>query len=116
LKRKANLPARHWLPLLFLDWSARLAAINLTFVGDYDEACRRVPGVPGPTLERYGTARHAGEPGGALLPPSTSELGAPDDRLTALQMLLFHQRQRPLHGRRFDATALVLVRPVEKSH
>jgi hypothetical protein len=37
------IPAKHRLPLLFLDWSgARVAAIDLTLVGDYDEARRRV--------------------------------------------------------------------------
>jgi site-specific recombinase XerC len=37
------LPSRHRLPFLFLDWSgARVSAIDLTLVGDYDEARRRV--------------------------------------------------------------------------
>jgi integrase len=37
------LPERHRLALLFLDWSgARVAAIDLTLVGDYDEPRRRV--------------------------------------------------------------------------
>jgi integrase len=37
------LPARHRLPLLFLDWSgARVSAIDLTLVSDYDEPRRRV--------------------------------------------------------------------------
>jgi integrase len=37
------LPSKHRLPLLFLDWSgARVAAIDLTRVGDYDEPRRRV--------------------------------------------------------------------------
>lgn len=37
------LPTKHRLPLLFLDWSgARVAAIDLTRVGDYDEPRRRV--------------------------------------------------------------------------
>jgi integrase len=37
------MPRRHRLPLLFLDWSgARVAAIDLTRVGDYDEPRRRV--------------------------------------------------------------------------
>jgi integrase len=37
------LPSRHRLPLLFLDWSgARVAAIDLCLIGDYDEANRRV--------------------------------------------------------------------------
>jgi integrase len=36
-----RLPEKHRLPLLFLDWSgARVAAIDLTRVGDYDEARR----------------------------------------------------------------------------
>jgi integrase len=38
-----RLPTIHRLPLLFLDWSgARVAAIDLTKVGDYDESRRRV--------------------------------------------------------------------------
>jgi integrase len=38
-----RLPERHRLALLFLDWSgARVAAIDLTRVGDYDEPRRRV--------------------------------------------------------------------------
>lgn len=38
-----RLPSKHKLPLLFLDLSgARLAAIDLTLVGDYDEPRRRV--------------------------------------------------------------------------
>jgi integrase len=38
-----RLPERHRLALLFLDWSgARVAAIDLTRVGDYDETRRRV--------------------------------------------------------------------------
>jgi integrase len=37
------LPSKHRLPLLFLDWSgARVAAIDLTLIGDYDEPRRRV--------------------------------------------------------------------------
>jgi hypothetical protein len=37
------LPSKHRLPLLFLDWSgARVSAIDLTLVGDYDEPRRRV--------------------------------------------------------------------------
>jgi integrase len=37
------IPSRHRLALLFLDWSgARVSAIDLTKVGDYDEARRRV--------------------------------------------------------------------------
>jgi integrase len=37
------LPSRHRLALLFLDWSgARVSAIVLTLVGDYDEPRRRV--------------------------------------------------------------------------
>jgi integrase len=37
------LPSRHRLPFLFLDWSgARVAAIDKTLVGDYDEQRRRV--------------------------------------------------------------------------
>jgi integrase len=37
------LPSRHRLPLLWLDWSgARVSAIDLTLVGDYDEPRRRV--------------------------------------------------------------------------
>jgi integrase len=37
------LPSRHRLALLFLDWSgARVGAIDLTLVGDYDEPRRRV--------------------------------------------------------------------------
>jgi integrase len=37
------LPSRHRLPLLFLEWSgARVAAIDLCTVGDYDEPNRRV--------------------------------------------------------------------------
>jgi hypothetical protein len=37
------LPSKHRLALLFLDWSgARVAAIDLTRVGDYDEPRRRV--------------------------------------------------------------------------
>lgn len=37
------LPSRHRLPLLFLDWSgARVAAVDLTLVGDYDEPRSRV--------------------------------------------------------------------------
>jgi hypothetical protein len=37
------LSTKHRLPLLFLDWSgARVAAINETLVGDYDEPRRRV--------------------------------------------------------------------------
>jgi integrase len=37
------LPARHRLPLLFLDWSgARVSAIDLALVSDYDEPRRRV--------------------------------------------------------------------------
>jgi integrase len=37
------LPSRHRLPLLFLDWSgARVSAIDLTLVGDYDEPRQRV--------------------------------------------------------------------------
>jgi integrase len=37
------LPPRHRLPFLFLDWSgARVAAIDSTLVGDYDEGRRRV--------------------------------------------------------------------------
>jgi integrase len=36
-------PSKHRLPLLFLDWSgARVGAIDLTRVGDYDESRRRV--------------------------------------------------------------------------
>jgi integrase len=36
-------PSKHRLPLLFLDWSgARVSAIDLTLVGDYDEPRRRV--------------------------------------------------------------------------
>jgi integrase len=38
-----RIPAKHRLPLLFLDWSgARVAAIDQTLVGDYDEPRRRV--------------------------------------------------------------------------
>jgi integrase len=38
-----RIPAKHRLPLLFLDWSgARVAAIDHTLVGDYDESRRRV--------------------------------------------------------------------------
>jgi integrase len=38
-----RLPECHRLPLLFLDWSgARVSAIDLTLVGDYDEPRRRV--------------------------------------------------------------------------
>jgi integrase len=38
-----TLPSRHRLPLLFLDWSgARVAAIDLTLVADYDERNGRV--------------------------------------------------------------------------
>jgi integrase len=38
-----RLPERHRLALLFLDWSgARVGAIDLTLVGDYDEPRRRV--------------------------------------------------------------------------
>jgi len=38
-----RLPERHRLALLFLDWSgARVSAIDLTLVGDYDEPRRRV--------------------------------------------------------------------------
>jgi hypothetical protein len=48
--------------------------------------------------------------------PSTRQVGAPNVRLTELPMLPLHQRQRPLHRRRFDAAAPVLVRLVEKSH
>jgi integrase len=37
------LPSKHRLPLLWLDWSgARVSAIDLTLVGDYDEPRRRV--------------------------------------------------------------------------
>lgn len=37
------LPSKHRLPLLFLDWSgARVAAIDKTLIGDYDEPRRRV--------------------------------------------------------------------------
>ena len=37
------LPPQHRLPLLFLDWSgARVSAIDLTLVGDYDEQRRRI--------------------------------------------------------------------------
>lgn len=37
------LPSRHRLPLLFLDWSgARVSAIDLVLVSDYDEPRRRV--------------------------------------------------------------------------
>jgi integrase len=37
------LPTRHRLPLLWLDWSgARVASVDLTRVGDYDEPRRRV--------------------------------------------------------------------------
>jgi integrase len=37
------LPTKHRLPLLFLDWSgARVSAIDLTLVSDYDESRRRV--------------------------------------------------------------------------
>jgi integrase len=37
------LPKKHRLPLLWLDWSgARLASIDKTLVGDYDETRRRV--------------------------------------------------------------------------
>jgi integrase len=36
-------PSKHRLPLLFLDWSgARVAAVDKTLVGDYDEPRRRV--------------------------------------------------------------------------
>jgi integrase len=39
----SRIPERHRLALLFLDWSgARVAAIDLTTVGDYDEPRRRV--------------------------------------------------------------------------
>ena len=39
----ALLPSRHRLPFLFLDWSgARVSAIDLTLVSDYDEPRRRV--------------------------------------------------------------------------
>jgi integrase len=38
-----TLPAKHRLPLLFLDWSgARVAAIDKTLIGDYDEPGARV--------------------------------------------------------------------------
>jgi integrase len=38
-----RIPAKHRLPLLFLDWSgARVAAIDLTKVGDYDASRQRV--------------------------------------------------------------------------
>ena len=38
-----TIPPRHRLALLFLDWSgARVSAIDLTLVGDYDETRRRV--------------------------------------------------------------------------
>jgi integrase len=37
------LPSRHRLALLWLDWSgARVSSVDLTLVGDYDEARRRV--------------------------------------------------------------------------
>jgi integrase len=37
------LPSKHRLPILFLDWSgARVSAIDLTLIGDYDEPRRRV--------------------------------------------------------------------------
>jgi integrase len=37
------LPPKHRLPFLFLDWSgARVSAIDLTLVGDYDETRRRL--------------------------------------------------------------------------
>jgi integrase len=38
-----RIPARHRLALLWLDWSgARVASVDLTLVGDYDESRRRV--------------------------------------------------------------------------
>jgi integrase len=37
------LPSKHRLPMLFLDWSgARVSAIDLTLIGDYDEPHQRV--------------------------------------------------------------------------
>jgi hypothetical protein len=48
--------------------------------------------------------------------PSTGQVGAPDDRLTALAMVPLHLLERPRHRRRFDAAARALVRLFEESH
>lgn len=38
-----TIPARHWLPLLWLDWSgARVGSVDSLLVGDYDRSLRRV--------------------------------------------------------------------------
>lgn len=72
------LPSRHRLPFLFLDWSgARVSAIDLTLVSDYDEPRRRVRLRAATTKTRR-----------ALwidLPPALSDalerqLGPPEDR------------------------------------
>jgi hypothetical protein len=47
---------------------------------------------------------------------STGQDRAPNDRLTALAIVLLHLFERPRHRRRFDAAARVLVRLVEESH
>jgi integrase len=89
-----RLPAVHRLPLLWLDWSgARVAAVDLTLVGDYDEPRRRV------RLRRSATKTRT-----ALW------VDLPDVLADALEATLPHRRFRDPDGRLFAGSGADALR------